>query len=37
MAQVAEVQRISYRRFRWEELGFELDNLEKGMDDDRSE
>ncbi len=34
MASLTEVQHIVVCRFRWEDIGFELDNLEQGLDDD---
>jgi hypothetical protein len=37
MASVVGVQRLISKRFRWEDVGFELDNIEKGLDDDWSE
>jgi hypothetical protein len=36
MASLAEMQRLMPRKFRWEDLGFELDNIEKGLDDEWS-
>jgi hypothetical protein len=33
MASMAGMQRLIPKRFRWEDVGFELDNLEKDMDD----
>lgn len=37
MGSLTKMQRLVPRKFRWEEVGFELDNIEKGMDDDWSE
>jgi hypothetical protein len=36
MASLVEMHRLAPRKFRWEDLGFELDNIEKGMDDEWS-
>ena len=35
LTELAEMHRPVPRKFRWEDLGFELDNIEKGMDDER--
>jgi len=34
MATVTELQHFMPKSFRWEEVGFELDNIEKGLDDE---
>jgi hypothetical protein len=36
MASVTKLQPLVPRRFRWEDVGFELDNIEKGLDDEWS-
>ena len=36
MASATEMHRLLPRRFKWEDLGFELDNIEKGLDDEWS-
>jgi hypothetical protein len=36
LAELAEMRPLVPRRFRWEDVGFELDNIEKGMDDEWS-
>ena len=33
MGQLTELQRFAPRKFRWEEVGFELDNIEKDLDE----
>jgi len=37
MASLTEMQRFVPKKFRWEDVGFELDNLEKSLDDEWSE
>jgi hypothetical protein len=37
MAPLAEMQRFAPRRFRWEDVGFALDNLEEGMEEESAE
>lgn len=37
MTSLTEMQRLIPRKFRWEDIGFELDNLEQGLDDAWSE
>jgi hypothetical protein len=36
MASLAELHRLMPSKFRWEDLGFELDNMEEGFDDEWS-
>jgi len=36
MVSVVEIQRLVPKSFRWEDVGFELDNIEKEMDDEWS-
>lgn len=37
MTSLAEMQRFIPRRFRWDDVGFELDDLEEGLDEKWSE
>lgn len=34
MGSITEMQHLIPKSFRWEDVGFELDNIEKGMDDE---
>jgi hypothetical protein len=36
MASLTEMHRLMPKKFEWEDLGFELDNIEKDQDDEWS-